>query len=350
MYYEDDGGHCLCSPVGVGASLCRRGLSILPSGVGFSVAMYYEDDGYYYGEEGYEADGADYDASGSWAAEPGGHGGGPSAVICANGPSCKFKALGVCRFFHPEAEDEEGAEEAWEENEEDWKAWEEPAPQEPKVFRMVVPAATSSADRKRTLVSAAAAAPAGTTAATAATAAVSAATADPVPAAVPGGSTAGARPTVPTGPKWNVLVNSQPTPAKAGQAMAADSQDQGSPSSNSDADARSSRHGSSRRTASVSRSPRRRLSASDPAVAFGASSGARRPVELQPSPEHRQPPRRAVVRLTEAPQPVQYAVDVPQYAVELPQYGTDVPPLVQYHVAAHPQDRLEPLEPPPGVF
>lgn len=126
--------------------------------------MYYADsaDEYYYAEDGYEEEGSgEYEALAAWPPEP---------VQCANGPTCKFLALGVCRFYHPEAE-EEAAEEAWDESAEDWQAWEEPAAQEPKVFKMVVPPSSAASTQKQ-------------------------------PVSVPG-------------PRWNVLVNSQATPAKA---------------------------------------------------------------------------------------------------------------------------------------
>lgn len=104
--------------------------------------MYYGDygdgpDNYYYGEEGYEE--PDYGAGAAmWPTEP---------VHCVNGPTCKFFALGVCRFYHPETEDD-GAEEAWEEGAEDWHAWEEPAPEEPAVYRMVVPSSSTPAPKQ----------------------------------------------------------------------------------------------------------------------------------------------------------------------------------------------------------
>lgn len=104
--------------------------------------MYYGDasDDYYWGDEGYD-EAASGDFAASWPIE--------QPVQCTNGPTCKFFALGVCRFYHPETE-EDGGEEAWDgELAEDWQAWEEPVSQEPAVYRMVVPPSSGTAAPKQ---------------------------------------------------------------------------------------------------------------------------------------------------------------------------------------------------------
>lgn len=121
--------------------------------------MYYGDD-YYWGDEGYDE--AELgDLASAWPAG--------QLVQCANGPTCKFFALGTCRFYHPEVEEEAG-EEAWDVGFEDGQ---EPANQETAVFRMVVPRCTGAKTQNQVSMS------------------------------------------QPSSQRWNVLVNSQAAATKA---------------------------------------------------------------------------------------------------------------------------------------
>lgn len=249
--------------------------------------MYYDlgQDYWYEGEggSGYNSDEgfAEYGDT-TWAAESC-----RNTVQCVNGPTCKFKALGVCRFYHPEVEEEAG-EEAWEDTlPEEWQAWEESEQQEYSRRRSTQVARDASQPQK-------------------ASSAV-----DPLeslPANAVSKTSAGQ-----PSHRWNVLVNSQPTPAKSSAATAApvDATANGSRTEDS---------GNRNRLASRSgsRTPRRRQARTD-----SVQDPNIQPVPKASTADEQRPPK-SVVRLTEAP----------RFASRL-----------------HREERsLGALEPPPGVF